>query len=119
MPLDSVPAIFAVTRNAFIVFTSNVFAILGLRSLYFLLAGAIGYFRYLKIGLSVVLIFIGVKMLLDPHGQEPKRFQVELPTSVSLMAVATIIVIAIVLSVMVAEREKRTGAADRPNPEPR
>jgi tellurite resistance protein TerC len=107
--LDSIPAIFAVTTKPFIVFTSNVFAILGLRSLYFLLAGAIGYFRYLKIGLSVVLVFIGVKMLLDPHGQEPKHFQVEIPTGVSLMVVATIIIIAIVLSVMVAEREKRTG----------
>ena len=113
--LDSVPAVFSVTRNAFIVFTSNIFAILGLRSLYFLLAGALGYFRYLKIGLSLVLAFVGVKMLLDPHGQEPKRFQVEIPTGVSLMTVATIILIAIVLSVMVAEREKRTGAGNLSN----
>jgi|SRR5208282_2176819 len=110
--LDSVPAVFSVTRKAFIVFTSNIFAIIGLRSLYFLLAGALGYFRYLKIGLSLVLAFVGVKMLLDPHGQEPKRFQVEIPTGVSLMTVATIILIAIVLSVMVAEREKRTGAGN-------
>jgi len=108
--LDSIPAIFAVTTKPFIVFTSNVFAILGLRSLYFLLAGAIGYFRYLKVGLSVVLVFIGIKMLLDPHGREPKGIQIEIPTNVSLMTVATIILIAIVLSVMVAEREKRTGA---------
>ena len=70
--VDSIPAVFAVTTQAFIVFTSNVFAILGLRSLYFLLVGAIGYFRYLKIGLSVVLVFVGVKMLLDPHGHEPQ-----------------------------------------------
>ncbi len=62
--LDSIPAIFAVTQNEFIVFTSNVFAILGLRSLYFALAGAIAYFRFLKIGLSLVLVFIGIKMLL-------------------------------------------------------
>jgi tellurite resistance protein TerC len=107
--LDSIPAIFAVTTKPFIVFTSNVFAILGLRSLYFLLAGAIDYFRYLKVGLSIVLVFIGVKMLLDPHGREPRQFQIEIPTGVSLMTVATIILIAIVLSVMVAEREKRTG----------
>jgi len=65
--VDSIPAIFAVTTKPFIVFTSNVFAILGLRSLYFVLAGAIGYFRYLKAGLSIVLVSIGVKMLLDPH----------------------------------------------------
>ncbi len=64
--VDSVPAVFSITKNAFIVFTSNVFAILGLRSMYFLLAGALGYFRYLKFGLSVVLVFVGVKMLLDP-----------------------------------------------------
>lgn len=114
--LDSIPAIFAVTTKPFIVFTSNVFAILGLRSLYFLLAGAIDYFRYLKVGLSIVLVFIGMKMLLDPHGQEPKRFQVEIPTGVSLMIVAAIILIAIVLSAMVAEREKRTGKGNPPNP---
>jgi tellurite resistance protein TerC len=114
--LDSIPAVFAVTTKPFIVFTSNVFAILGLRSLYFLLAGAIGYFRYLKVGLSVVLVFIGVKMLLDPHGQEPRQFQIEIPTGVSLMTVATIILIAIVLSVMVAEREKRTGGSQTPKP---
>jgi len=113
--LDSVPAVFSVTRKAFIVFTSNIFAIIGLRSMYFMLAGALGYFRYLKIGLSLVLAFVGVKMLLDPHGQEPKRFQVEIPTGVSLMTVATIILIAIVLSVMVAEREKRTGAGNLSN----
>jgi TerC family integral membrane protein len=112
--LDSIPAIFAVTTKPFIVFTSNVFAILGLRSLYFLLAGAIDYFRYLKVGLSVVLVFIGVKMLLDPHGNEPKGFQIDIPTGVSLMTVATIILIAIVLSVMVAEREKRTGMGKPP-----
>ncbi len=114
--LDSIPAIFAVTTKPFIVFTSNVFAILGLRSLYFLLVGAIDYFRYLKVGLSSVLVFIGVKMLLDPHGHEPKRFQIEIPIGVSLMTVATIILIAIVLSVMVAEREKRTGNGNLPKP---
>jgi tellurite resistance protein TerC len=113
--VDSVPAVFSITRKAFIVFTSNVFAIVGLRSMYFMLAGALGYFRYLKVGLSLVLAVVGVKMLLDPHGQEPKGIQVEIPTSISLMTVATIIVIAIVLSVMVAEREKRTGAGHSSN----
>lgn len=62
--LDSIPAIFGITTKEFIVFTSNVFAILGLRSLYFVLAGAMEYFRFLKIGLSLVLVFIGTKMLL-------------------------------------------------------
>ena len=111
--VDSVPAVFSITKNAFIVFTSNVFAILGLRSMYFLLAGALGYFRYLKFGLSLVLVFVGVKMLLDPHDGEPKWFQVEIPTNVSLMTIAAVVLSAVVLSTMVAEREKRTGAADR------
>lgn len=104
--VDSVPAVFSVTRNAFIVFTSNVFAIIGLRSMYFLLAGALGYFRYLNIGLSAVLTFIGIKMLIEPHGAEPKWFQVELPTTVSLMVVAAILLISISLSVTAAHREK-------------
>lgn len=105
--IDSVPAVFSVTQDAFIVFTSNVFAILGLRSMYFLLAGALGYFRYLKVGLSAVLVFIGVKMLLAPHGPEQKWFQVEIPTSVALMVVAAIFLIAISLSLTAAHREKR------------
>jgi tellurite resistance protein TerC len=108
--LDSIPAIFAVTRDPFIVFTSNVFAILGLRSMYFVLAGAIGYFRYLKVGLSVVLIFIGVKMLLDPHeGIQPLWFQIEIPISISLLVVAAIILGSILLSVAAAYREKKSG----------
>jgi tellurite resistance protein TerC len=62
--VDSIPAIFAVTKDPFIVYTSNVFAILGLRSLYFALAGVMDKFHYLKIGLGVVLAFVGVKMIL-------------------------------------------------------
>lgn len=108
--VDSVPAVFSVTSDPFIVFTSNIFAILGLRSMYFVLAGAIRYFRYLNIGLSAVLVFIGVKMLLDPHPHhEPKWFQVRLPTSVSLEVVAAILLIAIALSVTAAQREKKSA----------
>ena len=62
--VDSIPAIFAVTQDTFIVYTSNVFAILGLRSLYFLLAGVVDKFYYLKLGLSVVLVFVGIKMVI-------------------------------------------------------
>jgi len=98
--LDSIPAIFAVTQKPFIVFTSNVFAILGLRSLYFVLAGAIEYFRYLKYGLSLVLMFIGAKMLL------PKS--VPIPTTVSLVIVVGIIVAAMGVSVVVGWWERRT-----------
>jgi tellurite resistance protein TerC len=106
--VDSVPAVFAVTRKPFIVFTSNVFAILGLRSLYFVLAGAIGYFRYLKYGLPLVLVYMGVEMLLDPHDRQPPLwFQVDVPTSISLLVVAGILLTSIVLSILVAEREKR------------
>jgi tellurite resistance protein TerC len=104
---DSIPAIFAVTRDPFIVFTSNIFAILGLRSLYFVLAEAIGYFRYLKYGLALVLVFIGVKMLIDPHDDPPRWFQADIPISVSLITVATIILISIALSLLAAWREKK------------
>jgi len=107
--VDSVPAVFAVTQKAFIVFTSNVFAILGLRSLYFLLAGAIGMFRYLKAGLSVVLVFVGAKMLLDPHDHPAQWFQVKIPTNLSLLVVAFILAVAIGLSVMVARKERAAG----------
>ena len=96
--LDSIPAIFAVTTNSFIVFTSNVFAILGLRSLYFVLAGAIQYFRYLKVGLSIVLVFIGLKMVLM------KYFPI--PTPLSLGVVVLIIAGSILLSVKATRREK-------------
>ena len=104
--VDSVPAVFAVTQKAFIVFTSNVFAILGLRSLYFLLAGAIGLFRYLTAGLSLVLVFVGAKMLLDPHDHTPQWFQIKIPTVTSLLVVAAILAIAIALSITAARREK-------------
>lgn len=112
--LDSIPAIFAVTTKPFIVFTSNVFAILGLRSLYFLLAGAMDYFRYLKTGLAIVLIFVGLKMLVAPHGtgQEAQHwFQVEISTATSLMVVGGIIAASILLSVA-AKRRTRNPAPD-------
>lgn len=116
--LDSIPAIFGVTTNRFIIFTSNVFAILGLRSLYFVLAGLIDYFRYLKVGLSLVLVFIGVKMLLDPHGHEPKWFQVEIHTTVSLLVVGVIILTSILMSVTAARREKRAARRRQGRPTP-
>src|SRR6266568_4360592 len=64
--LDSIPAVFGVTRDLFVVFTSNAFAVLGLRALYFLLAGSVDRFAYLKQGIAVLLVFIGVKMLISP-----------------------------------------------------
>ena len=109
--LDSIPAIFAVTKKPFIVFTSNVFAILGLRSLYFVLAGAMDYFRYLKYGLAIVLVFIGVKMVIDPGERDPKWFQYDISTADSLMVVGGIIAVSIVVSLISAWREKKQGVA--------
>lgn len=103
--VDSIPAIFAVTTKPFIIFTSNVFAILGLRSLYFVLAGALGHFRYLKVGLSLVLVFIGVKMLISPHDRAPRWFQADIPISVSLLVVGGIILISIILSIIAGRRK--------------
>ncbi|HEY0456564.1 MAG TPA: TerC family protein [Verrucomicrobiae bacterium] len=97
--LDSIPAIFAVTQKPFIIFTSNVFAILGLRSLYFILAGAIRYFRYLKAGLSIVLAFIGIKMLCE-------MWHWKIPTHIALIIVLLILLGSMVLSALAASREK-------------
>ncbi|MBM3824045.1 MAG: TerC family protein [Verrucomicrobia bacterium] len=117
--VDSIPAIFGLTTDPFIVFTSNAFAILGLRSLYFVLAGAIAYFKYLKIGLSLVLVFIGVKMLIAPHGGKEAGakklwFQIEISSALSLSIVAGILILAILGSV-VAARIRPSGS--RPSPD--
>ncbi len=95
--LDSIPAIFAVTQKPFIVFTSNVFAILGLRSLYFVLANAIEYFRFLKYGLSLVLVFIGGKMLLE-------MADLKIDVVASLYIVAGILLTSIVISISSARK---------------
>lgn len=103
--VDSIPAIFAVTTDPFIVFTSNAFAILGLRSLYFLLAGAPDRFRYLKLGLAIVLIFVGGKMLLtDILHVEP------LP---SLIVILTILGVAIAASLLADRRDGQAAANPR------
>lgn len=101
--VDSIPAIFAVTLDPFIVYTSNVFAILGLRSLYFVLAGAVGKFYYLKFGLSVVLTFVGVKMVLADF--------YKIPIAVSFLVVALVLMVAIVASLMRARRLARLPEA--------
>jgi tellurite resistance protein TerC len=90
--VDSIPAILAITRDAFIVYTSNVFAILGLRSMYFALAGMMEMFRYLHYGLSLVLVFVGAKMLVSHY--------VEVPTYIALTAVAGVLVISVVASML-------------------
>lgn len=102
--LDSIPAIFAVTQDVFIVFTSNIFAILGLRSLYFALAGAIAYFRYLKVGLSLVLVFIGAKMLVA-------YWAIKISIGWSLGVVGSILVISVAASLAAGWREKGRSPA--------
>lgn len=97
--VDSIPAIFAVTRDPFIVYTSNVFAILGLRSLYFLLAGVMGKFRYLKLGLAAVLVFVGIKMTAVDF--------VKIPGLVSLGVIALCLTVAVVASLRAAARDEK------------
>jgi tellurite resistance protein TerC len=100
--IDSVPAIFALTKEPLIVFTSNIFAILGLRSMYFLLAGIMDKFRYLKVGLALILMFVGLKMvwLNDAFGGK-------FPISLSLGIIGGILVISIAASRLVPERPAR------------
>ncbi len=105
--LDSIPAIFAVTQDPFIVFTSNIFAILGLRSLFFLLAGMVDKFRYLKVGLAAVLVFVGAKMALVDF--------VSVPAWLSLVLIAAMLLISVAASL---HRARRDAAANRRHPLP-
>ena len=93
--LDSIPAVIAITRNEFIVFTSNIFAILGLRSLYFAVSGIMQLFRYLNLGLAVILCFVGLKMLASHY--------VDIPIKLSLGIIGTVLAASIVASVMIPE----------------
>ena len=85
--VDSIPAIFAVTTDPFIVYTSNIFAILGLRALYFALAGVMGYFHYLKYGLSFVLVFIGIKMVIADFYKIPVQWALAVVAGLLLLSV--------------------------------
>jgi tellurite resistance protein TerC len=98
MAVDSIPAIFGITRDPFIVYTSNVFAILGLRAMYFLLAGVLGKLRYLTAGLSFVLAFIGAKMIVEPW--------VHISVEISLAVVAGILLVALAGSLLVGAKAK-------------
>jgi len=90
--IDSIPAVLAITQDPFIVYTSNIFAVLGLRAMFFALAGVVGMFRYLSVGLSAILVLIGAKMLLTDV--------VAVPTAASLAAVGVILAVSIVASVL-------------------
>ncbi len=101
--VDSIPAVFAITSDPFIVFTSNIFAILGLRSLYFLLAGMLGRFRFLKVGLSAVLVFVGLKMLASGV--------VEIPILLSLSVIGCVLVGSVLASLWAGRRDKAQDSA--------
>ena len=119
--VDSVPAIFGVTTDPFIVFTSNIFAILGLRALYFLLAGVMDLFRYLNYGLAAVLTFVDVKMISEywlPKFGIDFHFFKDYPWA-SLAVIVTLLSISIVASILAQRREIRLGTATLPTlPEP-
>jgi tellurite resistance protein TerC len=103
LAIDSIPAIFGITTDAFIVYTSNVFAILGLRAMYFLLAGVLNRLRFLTVGLSLVLMFIGGKMIAG--------YWLHVPESVSLLTVGGILLLAMVASLLFPARPKTVDNA--------
>ncbi len=96
--LDSIPAVIAITRNEFIVFTSNIFAILGLRSLYFAVSGVMQLFRYLNIGLAVILVFVGFKMIVSSW--------VKIEIHISLGIIGTVLAASILASVLIPAQRK-------------
>jgi tellurite resistance protein TerC len=96
--VDSIPAVLAISKDTFIVFTSNIFAILGLRSLYFAVSGVMGLFRYLKVGLAIVLSFVGLKMLAS-------YFHIEIPILFSLAIIISILLVSIIASLIIKKKE--------------
>ncbi len=101
--LDSLPAVLAITKDGFVALTSNIFAILGLRSLYFALSGVMQLFRFLKVGLAVILVFIGVKMLIEHW--------VEVTTTASLGVIGGVLATSVLMSVLIPQ----PPAADKKN----
>jgi tellurite resistance protein TerC len=96
--VDSIPAVLAISKDIFIVYTSNIFAILGLRSLYFAIAGIMGYFRFLKVGIAFVLTFVGIKMLSS-------YIRFEIPIVISLVIIISILIASILASVFIKKEE--------------
>ncbi|MEJ0031159.1 MAG: TerC/Alx family metal homeostasis membrane protein [Bacteroidota bacterium] len=97
--VDSIPAAFAITTNPFLIYTSNIFAVLGLRAMFFLLAGIIDKFYLLQKGLSIILFFIGAKMLLD-------MFAIEIPIELSFTVIVVTLALSIIFSVLIPKKEK-------------
>ncbi len=104
--IDSIPAVFAITTDPFIVYTSNIFAVLGLRAMYFLLAGAMDLVRRLHIGLALVLLFVGVKMLI--------RGVYDIPVAASLGLIAVILSITVAWSLLARDAQGEADATPRP-----
>ena len=114
--VDSIPAVFSVSRDPFIVLTSNIFAILGLRALYFALAAVAQYFKYLKYGLGIILIFVGIKMLLAMNeyinafaellGLQLNMPHIEVPTPLSLAFIFGVLVLSMGASYLVTKKEE-------------
>ncbi|MDP4222583.1 MAG: TerC family protein [Bacteroidota bacterium] len=104
--VDSIPAVLAISKDTFIVYTSNIFAILGLRSLYFAVSGIMSIFRYLKVGLAMVLTFVGLKMLAS-------FFHFEVPILLSLGIIVTILFISIIASVLIKKKESLPDLLER------
>jgi tellurite resistance protein TerC len=96
--VDSIPAVLAISKDTFIVYTSNIFAILGLRSLYFAVSGLMGLFRFLKVGLAIVLAFVGFKMLAS-------YIHIEIPILVSLGIIISVLLVSILASVIIKKKE--------------
>jgi tellurite resistance protein TerC len=101
--LDSIPAVFAISQQKLVIYTSNIFAVLGLRSLFFLLKGAVNKFDYLQQGIAIVLVFIGLKMLISHW--------IHVPVYISLLVIVVCLVGSIVYSIQVAN-EKDKGLTD-------
>ncbi|MBA3533095.1 MAG: TerC family protein [Ardenticatenales bacterium] len=113
--IDSIPAVFGITKDPFIVYTSNIFAILGLRSLYFLLAGVIEKFHYLKLGLAVVLVFVGLKMVAESLSPYFLDHAFHVPIELSLGFIGLVLGLSVVVSLMFPkELEAHAPTEERP-----
>src|SRR5690606_26464320 len=108
--VDSIPAAFAITQNEFLIYTSNIFAVMGLRAMFFLLAGIIDKFYLLQKGLSIILFFIGAKMLLE-------IFDVHLNPYLSFTVIIATLTLSIIFSVLVPRKEKAESADTPAEPE--
>ncbi|MBE2239505.1 MAG: TerC family protein [Caldilineaceae bacterium] len=114
--VDSIPAVFGITTDPFIVYTSNIFAILGLRSLYFLLAGVVDKFHYLKLGLSLVLGFVGAKMVVETVSDYAMAHPIHVPIQWSLLLIALVLGVSVAASLLFPRRELKPSLAEATEP---